>query len=190
MANNQTLEIAALIERLGRLFATDAHTEGLLPVHWEAMRYLNKANQFSRTHAALTAYLGLTKGTVSQTLKALEGKGLVRKEADQQDRRSKRLRLTPRGRNLLKRDPAGEWIDQLNHLPAANRKDLARGLSALVSARLSAQGRAPFGQCQTCMYFLAEHAEGNPHYCDLLKTELTPDGAALICVEQQSVAGG
>ena len=51
--------IAALIERIGRLLSTDAHAGGLLPVQWEALRY--RANRFSRTPAALTAYLGLTR---------------------------------------------------------------------------------------------------------------------------------
>ena len=59
--------VAALIERLGRLTTTEAHAEGLLPVQWEVLRYLDRANRYSRTAVALTAYLGITKGTVSQT---------------------------------------------------------------------------------------------------------------------------
>jgi len=83
MTGNGAEHIAALIERIGRLLSTDAHAAGLLPVQWEVLRYLRRANRFSRTPAALTAYLGLTKGTVSQTLRALEGRGLVRKRVDQ-----------------------------------------------------------------------------------------------------------
>ena len=83
--------IAALIERIGRLLSTDAHAGGLLPVQWEALRYLGRANRFSRTPAALTAYLGLTKGTVSQTVHVLEAKGLVTKQVDPADRRGRRL---------------------------------------------------------------------------------------------------
>ena len=50
--------IAALIERIGRLLTADSHASGLLPVQWEVLRYLRRANRFSRTLAALTAYLG------------------------------------------------------------------------------------------------------------------------------------
>lgn len=185
MPSDQALNIAALIERLGRMFSSDAHAEGLLPVHWEALRYLSKANQFSRTHAALTAYLGLTKGTVSQTLTALESKGLIRKQADSKDRRSKRLVLTPRGRGLLKRDPVKVWLQQLDTLPKAERTALEQTLLKLLHERLAARDRALFGQCGDCMYFVGQHADGAPHYCDLLKTALAAGDAELICVEQQ-----
>ena len=102
--------IAALIERIGRLLSTDAHAGGLLPVQWEALRYLGRANRFSRTPAALTAYLGLTKGTVSQTVHALEARGLVTKQVDPVDRRGRRLSLSPAGRTLLMRDPLVETV--------------------------------------------------------------------------------
>lgn len=185
MTDDQALDIAALIERSARLFMADAHAEGLLPVHWEVLRYLNLANQFSRTHAALTGYLGLTKGTVSQTLKALDGKGLIHKETDKTDRRSRRLVLTARGRRLLERDPVRAWIDEIAGLQADDRDGLARGLAALLSARLDARERAPFGQCRTCMYFREEHEQGAPHYCDLLKAQLSREAAHLICAEQR-----
>ena len=102
--------IAALIERIGRLLSTDAHAGGLLPVQWEALRYLGRANRFSRTPAALTAYLGLTKGTVSQTVHALEARGLVTKQVDPADRRGRRLTLSPAGRTLLGRDPLAATV--------------------------------------------------------------------------------
>ena len=46
--------IAALIERIGRLLSADAHAARLAPVQWEALRYLGRANRFSRPHE--TAY--------------------------------------------------------------------------------------------------------------------------------------
>jgi len=186
MASEKSLKISALIERAGRLLAADTHAGGLLPVHWEVLRYLAKANQFSRTHAALTAYLGLTKGTVSQTLKALEGKGLVQKEADVRDRRSYQLSLTQRGRRLLARDPLEVWAEQLEVLPKAERDGLEKGLSSLLNGLLVARGRAPFGQCRDCVHFAATHTEGAPHYCKLLETPLSKQSATLICAEQSS----
>ncbi len=85
MDTEDSIRAAALIERIGRLIGSESHANGLQPVHWEALRYLSKANRFSQTAAALTAYLGLTKGTVSQSLKALEAKGLVRKLVDTEE---------------------------------------------------------------------------------------------------------
>jgi len=71
-------------------------------------------------------------------------------------------------------------------MSATNRDGLTQGLAAMIDQRLSAQGRAPFGQCRSCVYFRSEHEEGKPHYCDLLKTGLTNEGAIQICAEQRS----
>ena len=176
---------AALIERVGRLLSTEAHAEGLLPVQWEALRYLQRANRFSTTAAALTAYLGLTKGTVSQTLKALETKGLVKKRVNTKDRRSNHLSLTAKGRNLLSRDPLAVTVAALDELGRSTQNELGSGLEALLSARLAAQGRQPFGQCRNCRYFVRRHENGNPHYCQLLKEPLAESEADAICFEQR-----
>ncbi len=175
---------AALLERVGRLLTTEAHAEGLLPVHWEALRYLQHANRFSMTAAALTTYLGLTKGTVSQTLKALETKGLVKKRVNSKDRRSNTLSLTAKGRKLLSRDPLISTVHALERLGSSQHSALADGLEALLSARLAAQDRQAFGQCRDCRYFARQHADGQPHYCQLLKEPIATSEASAICFEQ------
>jgi len=178
--------IAALIERVGRLLTTEAHAEGLLPVQWEVLRYLKKANRFSQTAAALTAYLGITKGTVSQTLNALEAKGLVKKQVDTKDRRSKRLTLTAKGKKLLSRDPLAATVSAIRELAGSGQRVLNENLELLLVQRLKARGRQPFGQCRDCRYFASRHPEGGPHYCQLLQEKLAKADAQAICHEQQA----
>lgn len=185
MNSDDSKRTVALLERIGRLLTTEAHAEGLLPVQWETLRYLARANRFSQNAAALTAYLGLTKGTVSQTLGTLENKGLLKKTVEQQDRRSKRLSLTAKGKRLLKRDPIAATSAVLADLSESGRHQLARSLEAILSARLAAQERQPFGQCRDCQYFAPQHAEGAPHYCLLLDEKLSAGDADSICYEQQ-----
>lgn len=185
MSNPPAEHTAALIERVGRLLSTEAHAEGLLPVQWEALRYLQRANRFSTTAAALTAYLGLTKGTVSQTLKALESRGLVKKKVNTSDRRSNHLSLTAKGRNLLKRDPLIATVAALDELSSRTQSALDTGLETLLSARLAAQDRQPFAQCRDCRYFARRHADGEPHFCQLLKEPLAESDAEAICFEQR-----
>ena len=176
---------AVLLERVGRLINQAAHADGLQPVQWEALRYLDRANRFSRTAAALTAYLGLTKGTVSQTLKALESKALIRKQPDKKDRRSNRLVLTARGRRQLEKAPLAATADTLESLPKRTQRELASGLSEFLSRRLDAQQRQPFGQCSECRYFARRYPEGNPHYCQLLNEQLNAADSKAICFEQR-----
>lgn len=184
MSSNSPEHIAVLFERVGRLLSTEAHAEGLLPVQWEALRYLHKANRFSRTAAALTAYLGLTKGTVSQTLNALESKGLVKKQIDLKDRRSKHLSLSAKGERLLRRDPLAVTVAAINELGSSAQRVLNRSLESLLAMRLAAQDRQPFGQCHDCRYFAHQHPEGNPHFCQLLHEKLATTDAQAICYEQ------
>ncbi len=185
MKSNSPKRITALLERIGRLLTTEAHAEGLLPVHWETLRYLNRANRFSLNAAALTAYLGLTKGTVSQSLGSLESKDLIRKSVDSRDKRSKRLSLTAKGRSMLKRDPIHMTTDIIGDLSSTNRHQLASTLEVFLSARLAAQERQPFGQCQDCRYFALRHPHGAPHYCQLLEEKLAERDALTICIEQR-----
>ena len=83
---------AVMLERLARLMRVAEHDGDLNPAQWEALRYLARANRFSNSPAALTRYLGATKGTISQTLMALDRKGRT-PEAVEQFRIA--LRLNP-----------------------------------------------------------------------------------------------
>jgi predicted transcriptional regulator len=68
----RAIEAAHLIDRLERLTRAGEGL-GLNPAQWEALRFLARANRFSRSPAAVADYLASTRGTVSQTLIALEG---------------------------------------------------------------------------------------------------------------------
>jgi DNA-binding MarR family transcriptional regulator len=177
--------IAALLERVGRLLTTEAHAIGLLPVQWEVLRYLDRANRFSQTAAALTAYLGITKGTVSQTLNALEAKGLVRKKIDTRDKRRKQLHLTAKGINRLSRDPLGATVAAIQEFENPTQKILSEKLESLLIHRLGARDRRAFGQCRDCRYFALQHPKGRPHFCLLLEETLAKSEAHAICHEQE-----
>src|ERR1700674_5985038 len=105
------LVLLELVERLGNLMRTELRKSGgdeaLQPVHLQALIYLSKANRYSNTPQALAEYLGLTKGTVSQTLLLLDRRGLIERFEDDIDRRGVRLRLSSAGERLLhERQPA------------------------------------------------------------------------------------
>ena len=84
----ETLEnTAGTLERLSTLVQQavrdDASRQGLLPIHWQVLAYLARANRYSDIPIAVAEYLGITRGTVSQTLAVLERKGLIAKEGDE-----------------------------------------------------------------------------------------------------------
>jgi len=175
-----------LIERLARLVTSDGHSHGLKPAQWNVLRFLARANRFSRTPGALTAYLGATKGTVSQTVISLEQAGLVEKRPHPTDRRSVELSLSPAGWQMLAQDELSRLDNSVSALPKPAREQLEKGLSALLTSHLAANGGRPFGICHDCRHFARDADGQGRHFCRLLLEPLTEADSMLICQEQQA----
>jgi DNA-binding MarR family transcriptional regulator len=176
---------AILLSRLARLVAGEGHMLGLKPVQLQVLRFLAQANRFTRTPGGVTAWLGQTKGTVSQTLATLERKGLVARSPDTMDRRIVRLDLTSTGRTML-----AECDDIADRLTAPlewkDKAALARIVENMLRSHLAQQGHRTMGICSTCRHFEAAAEAGQPHKCALLNVELTDADSALICIEQEA----
>jgi len=180
--------LAELIDRLGRLIRAESHAEGLNPAQWDALRYLTRCNRFSNTPGAVAQYLNATKGTVSQTLNALERKALLTRTPDPASGRVVRLTLTAAGRSLARRNPAAELERAAAALPAALRETTTSGLAQILRQLQRGRGERPFGVCRTCRHFRAAAPGGQPHWCALLHEPLREADSLAICVEHQPAA--
>lgn len=183
-----TGQIPLLIERLARILQNDAHIGGLKPTQWEALRYLARANRFSRSPSAVTLYLGMTKGTVSQSLATLERKGLVVKKGEAADRRSIRIDVTASGLRALERDPVAAMEAAVQRMSKADRAALSQTLEKVLQQLLQERGGRAFGACRTCRHFRKSHAQGAPHYCSLLGEKLSAEDGEHSCVEHELAA--
>ncbi len=177
----ETAEILAPLERLARLMRASEHDGGLNPAQWEALRYLARANRFSNSPIALTRFLGSTKGTVSQTIKALERKGYIAKAPRENEGRSINLSLTPKGSEALKNDPLADFSKSLDGLSGKNRRRLAKGLADLLETDLKRREQPSFGACPTCRHFREGDARG-PHNCTYFNAGLSGPELQLICI--------
>jgi DNA-binding MarR family transcriptional regulator len=183
--DTENSEIAYPLERLTRLMRAGEHEGGLNPAQWEALRYLSRANRFSNSPIALTRFLGSTKGTISQTIKALERKGFIAKGPRENEGRSISLSLTAKGSAALKNDPLAEFSKSLDDLSGKNRRRLAKGLADLLSADLKRREQPSFGTCPTCRYFREKNDDGNvrgPHSCMYFDAGLASAELQLICI--------
>jgi DNA-binding MarR family transcriptional regulator len=86
--------ISDLIDRLGRLNAAEEWNGPLNPSQFAALSYLARANRFSRAPSHVADYLATTRGTASQTLKALARKELIAESRLEEDKRSIRYDVT------------------------------------------------------------------------------------------------
>jgi len=181
--------VAWPLERLARVMRAREHEGGLNPAQREALRYLARANRFSNTPGALTRYLGATKGTISQTVMALERKGLIAKAA-RDARKSVRLTLTDKGRETLARDPWIELETAVEELGGKTRRRMQRGLEELLEREVTLGGLQSFGMCSSCRFFRERGREGDakgPHLCMLFEDALTDEDRGRICIEHVAV---
>ena len=178
--------IAELVDRLGRIAQGLQYAEGLKPAQWEALRFVAGANRNSRTPSALAGYLGSTKGTVSQTLIALETKGLIRRERSSADRRSVEIDLTEAGRTLIARDPLNTIREAAAGLSGDERTVLVTAMDRLIGALQTAKGKPLFGPCMECVYLAPDDGNGGrepPCRCALSGTTVPHAEAVRLCVD-------
>lgn len=177
------------IERLSELLRSDERLagaeHGLQPVQLEVLHYLSVCNQYSDTPMAVTEYLGQTKGTVSQTLKVLEKKGLLFKEPDKDDKRVMHLKVTEQGRQLLRDSIPTQLFVKVNEaLTDEQQAQIEASLKLLLTTLLQANSMKTFGVCESCRY--NQRTEEGGYFCDLVKQPLSKDDTLLICREHEA----
>lgn len=180
--------IAELLDRIGRATHCLQFADGLNPAQWETLRYLARANRYSRTPTALADYLGTTKGTASQTVRALESKGYIQRVKRTCDKRSVWLELTETGRTVLGRDPMARLENAASALPPDFGEMLADGLSSLLRGLKSGCGGREFGVCAQCGH-LDSSAEGETR-CGLTGDAIANEDRKRICVEFRAGPSG
>lgn len=169
-----------ILDRLGRVLRSETGRGGLKPVHLETLRYLARANRMSRSPAGVQAWLGVTKGTVSQSLNVLERHGLIRRSAVAADGRKVALNLTGAAAAVLREDAHSHLDAALESLPGPQAEALAAGLASLLKQLLERRGRVAFGVCAGCRH---HRTAGGSATCGLTGLPLEPAETGRLCME-------
>ena len=176
------------IERLSDLLRIDSRqagaAHGLQPVQLEILHYLASCNRYSDTPMAVTEYLGQTKGTVSQTLKVLEKKGLLTKQPDTTDKRINHLKVSSEGQLVLSQTlPTAMFVKATEVLSDKQQTEIEASLKQLLTTLLQVNNMKTFGVCNSCRY--NHKTEEGGYYCNLVQQPLTNDDIYLICREHK-----
>ena len=177
------------IERIAHLLRSETRQDGadydLQPIQLGALHFLSRSNRYSNTPQGVTDYFGLTKGTVSQTLMALERKGLITKSPDKKDGRMVHLKVTGAGKKLLRKAlPTQTMSKAWEGLPGNGQGQLIEGLQELLRTMQELNGMRPFGLCRTCRHN-RKIGEGK-FFCELTQEKLSRTDVNLICREHES----
>lgn len=181
----EKVDVFNLIERMAALIRSEERKKctelGMQPVHLQVLDYLSRCNRYSDTPAALTNYLGMTRGTVSQTLLLLVKKGFIKKTTDAKDRRVVHLCLLAEGEAILKQARTSDLFNQAallfkEHNFVNNEEMFMKALTSLQKANKSQS----FGLCKTCQYFTTT---STGFFCALTKEQLSQSDSEKICQE-------
>lgn len=178
--------VILLLDRLSRLTRELQFVDGLNPAQWEALRFIAQANKFSRSPTALAEYLGATKGTVSQTLIALESKGLITRCKKTCDRRQVDLCLTEAGEAMLAKDPMQTLERAASEMAADLGPQLIKGLTRLLHDLQSQHKVMEFGVCQDCSLFCVQ--DGGTGLCGNNGQAISVEEKTKICVNYKAAS--
>lgn len=182
----QQTDIYELIECMTTLIRSEERKKctelGLQPVHFQVLNYLSRCNKYSNTPAAVANYLGMTRGTVSQTLIILEKKGYIGKTPDTADKRVVHLHLLPEGAVILKQARPSDLFHSATAILRRSEETLsdANVFQQALTALQKANQSQSFGACKTCRNF--SEKDGG-FFCLLTQEKLTSSDSEQICQE-------
>jgi len=175
--------MAALIRSEERKKCTELK---LQMVHFQVIEYLSSCNKYSNTPAAIANYLGITRGTISQTLLILEKNEFIIKSQDVADKRVYHIKLLDKGfRTLNKVQPTElfkkAFLELEMDLSITENEDVfVKALTALQKANHSFS----FGICHSCRNF---SKKPSGFFCELTQENLSENDSTKICQEHIAI---
>ncbi|WP_159567259.1 MarR family winged helix-turn-helix transcriptional regulator [Budvicia diplopodorum] len=176
-----------ILERLANLqqsgFRRNSLLESLPSVQVNALYYLLRCNHYSNTPGSVTEYLGLTKGTVSQSLRKLEEKALIYRQSHPGDKRKVLLFLTDKARQAIEGALSQDNIAKVQSALPSGGEELQLQLMGLLRQVQLREGVRLFGECQFCRFHQRQQGQS---FCRLTQELLPSESITLICREFES----
>jgi DNA-binding MarR family transcriptional regulator len=184
-------ETAELLLMVGRLVQFGGYGGGLSPAQWMALRFLSRANSFSRTPSAFAEFQATTRGTATQAIKALEAGGYLVGQRSKVDGRSVTLRLNEKGKKALARDPFEVLVRAVDALDEEEQTAMHDALHQVLTTVAASGARRRFGVCRDCAYLggdvccTSTSANRSVLECLLFGVRIDPRDGGLLCVHFQ-----
>ena len=172
-------QFAEILERLNRMIRAAERAEGLAPVEWECLRYMGRANRFSRFAIAASEYLSIPEKLVKQTFKSLLNKRLIQANNSSVAPGKDHFDLTARGEAMLRGDPM-VWI-AFDVCGSGGHDQAYDALETVLHHLLADYDGRVFGTCENCAnYQLSkDHGAG----CRVFSVAVSKQDRVKICWE-------
>jgi DNA-binding MarR family transcriptional regulator len=183
------------LSRIGTVLRSQAwqgaSPRGIHPTQAQVLVFLARTRPRGLRLSELADRLAVTRPTASESVSALERKGLLVRRRDPVDGRAIQIHLSPEGE--LAAEEVAEWPDLLievvDGLDPEEKGALLRTLMKLIFG-LQARGRiATHRMCVTCRYFQPDaHPDPErPHHCGFVDAPFGDHQLRIDCREYEEV---
>jgi DNA-binding MarR family transcriptional regulator len=188
-------KVAAALERIGQAFRVlsqrEAQEHALSPIQLQLLLRLDVDSAGRRRPGSLAREFDVSAASLSDSIAALERKGLVERRRLGKDGRGVSLALTASGRRLARRlNPVAQPVQRaVAALPTEQQVALLGSLYSLIAELQRAGVITVARMCITCRHFRPNVRGGErPHHCALLDKPLAPRSLRIDCPEHERAA--
>jgi MarR family transcriptional repressor of emrRAB len=186
MEMNLARDSIELLGQIARILWFEGTKHGLRDREWMALRFLSRANRFSRTPSALASYVGTTRGTASVLIDELERLGYLERERSAKDKRSVMLSVTQKGKKVLLRDPVNVLVDAIDALDDDGKIRLRDALRHVLDRSDVADQKHRADVCKRCIFLredraIAESKTSAEYTCRLFRAAIAEAEIELLC---------
>lgn len=167
-----------------------AHDQNLTPTQGQILALLRAQPDAGLRLSAVASQLAVSAATVSDSVRVLSEKGLVRKDRARDDGRAVALYLTELGEAAAAQ--AAGWSDYLlsalDALTPNEQEAFLRGIVKVIRT-LQVRGEIPLsGMCLTCTFFRPNVHPGAtfPHHCAFVDAPLRDRLLRLDCADHEA----
>lgn len=184
--------IIASLERISQAFRVllwqESMEYSLSPIQVQVLVFLLHHSEEKRKVSYLADEFNMTKATISDSIKSLEQKHLIKKDYEPNDTRSFIIHLTNRGKDIANK--ASLFAQQLQapieQLHNDDKENLLLSLIAIIHHLNKAGIITIQRMCFTCSYFQTSD-NGQKHFCQLLNQQLQTTELRVDCPEHNSI---
>ncbi len=187
-------KIVSALERIGSAFKVllrkDSMLFSLSPIQTQLLIFVHTHKDVYCTTSYLANEFNVTNPTVSEAVRNMESKGLVRKVPLRKDKRMLTIHLTPKGQAVAEQAAhyAAAVLDIVKNLdPGLDKANLLRALIELIWQFQQKGIISVQRMCFSCVHY-RQDVKGHPHYCQLLNKALADTELRIDCPEFQEAA--
>ena len=183
---NLDSKIVAGLERLSQVFRIllweKAKEHSLSPIQIQLMIFIQHHSQDKSTISYLAQEFNFTKPTISDAIKVLEQKKLIKKLTDSIDTRSYTIQLTAQGKKIVAETEifANPLTEIISKSTEADKLVLWDNITNLITQLNQLEVISVQRTCFNCKHY---SNKGKTHFCQLLNQKLQTQDIRIDCSE-------